>query len=83
MDNKYAGMLASKVNAGVSDLILLAMPDKAVMARVIAIQHGHGGKMVYSYDGVPFLEVWPPEIESVREDNTYKIKATQNYRILK
>lgn len=83
MENKYAAMLAQKQAKATEDLILLAMPDGATPARITAAQYGHGGRMVYSYDGKPFLEIWPPTFESVYEDNAYKIKANQQYRILK
>ena len=83
MMNKYAEMLSTKQASAQSDLILLALPDKAVMSRVVACQHGHSGPMVYSYEDKPFLEVYPPQIESIHEDGGYKIKVTTNYRILK
>ena len=83
MQNKYAEMLASKQVQAQNDLILLALPDAAILSRVTAIQHGHGGMMVYSYEGKPFLEIYPPEFETVVEGTSYKIRATQNYRIIK
>lgn len=83
MENKYADMLAQKTVTAQNDLILLALPDQAKLSRVAACQHGCGGPMIYSYDEKPFLEVYAPEFETVFENNAYKIKATQSYRILK
>lgn len=83
MKSEYVELLAQKQVKATEDLILMAMPDKATLSSITAMQYGHGGKTVYCYDGVPFLEIWPPTFESVHEDNAYKIKATQEYRIIK
>lgn len=83
MQNKYTSMLAEKQIKAQSDLIMMSMPDNAVLQKITAIQHGHSGPTVYSYENVPFLEIWPPSFETVLEDGSYKIKATQNYRVIK
>lgn len=83
MHNKYTEMLAGKQRKAQDRLILLALPEHAILSRVTAIQYGHGGPTVYSFDGKPFLETYPPELETVREENAWVIKATQQYRIIK
>lgn len=81
--NKYTEQIAKNVTSGLSEIILMALPDNGTMQKISSIQHGHNGKIVYSYDGVDFLEVWPPEVEYTREGNSYILRATQKYRIIK
>ncbi len=81
--NKYTEMLVEKQREAQDKLILLTLPEYALLSRVTAIQSGHGGSTVYSFDGKPFLEIHPPTFETIREDNSWKLKATQSYRIIK
>lgn len=83
MKNKYQEMLAQKQVKAQEELIRLAMPCEATPSRIVATQHGSSGKTVYSFDNKPFLEVFLPSFETLLEDGSYKIKATQNYRIIK
>lgn len=81
--NKYAELLAEQQMYAQTQLIKCALPCDATMSSVRAIQHGQGGKTVYEHKGKPFLEIWPPEMETVFEDNSYKIRANQKYRVIK
>lgn len=83
MNNKYTEILIKRQHKAEGDLILMAMPDEATLNGVSSIQHGHGGKTVYSFGGKPFLEIYPPQFETVREEDAIKLRLTQNYRVIK
>lgn len=81
--NKYVEQLSANTTKSLNDILIMALPDQATLARISAIQYGHKGKTVYSYEGVAFLEVWPAEIEYVQEGNAYTMRVTHKYRIIK
>lgn len=39
-----------------------------------------GGREVYSLAGNPILEIFPLEVENVREDDSFKMKVTMKWR---
>ena len=38
---------------------------------------------IYTLDGNPILEIWPPTMETVQEGNSMKLVASRKYRTFK
>ncbi len=81
MAHTSARTLQNQMAANKEQMIVESLPDGAEMHTVRGEIH-HGGREVYSIGGVPFLEIFPVEFDSVRDGDSFKIKAVQRWRKL-
>lgn len=75
--------LAAQIMSQAAAKIVACLPAGAVFDRSrIVCGHFQDGTEIYSYDGVPFLEIQPMEFKTVQDGQSIKLVVSRNYRRL-